>query len=72
MVLAGGDGSRLLPMSLAMSGDERREQFCRMPGGETLLEETRRRINTNDIVKLRSPQQYSVSCDNIRACLTMS
>jgi mannose-1-phosphate guanylyltransferase len=43
IVLAGGDGVRLRPLTRAISGDDRPKQFCPVLGGETLLETTRRR-----------------------------
>lgn len=43
IVLAGGEGSRLRPMTLRIEGDDRPKQFCRVVGGTTLLEQTRRR-----------------------------
>ena len=46
IILAGGDGSRLLPLTRSMTGDERPKQFCKVLGGETLLDETRRRIDS--------------------------
>lgn len=44
VILAGGDGSRLLPLTRKIAGDERPKQFCRVIGGNTLLDETRRRV----------------------------
>lgn len=44
LILAGGDGSRLLPLTRKITGDERPKQFCRILGGDTLLENTRRRV----------------------------
>ena len=43
VILAGGDGKRLLPYTRGIAGDDRPKQFCRVIGGETLLEQTRRR-----------------------------
>jgi mannose-1-phosphate guanylyltransferase len=43
IILAGGDGTRLKSLTRQISGDERPKQFCRLFGGETLLEKTRRR-----------------------------
>jgi len=44
LILAGGDGSRLLPLTRKIAGDERPKQFCSILGGRTLLEETRQRV----------------------------
>jgi mannose-1-phosphate guanylyltransferase len=44
VVLAGGDGTRLKPLTRKITGDERPKQFCRLLEGTTLLEQTRRRI----------------------------
>jgi mannose-1-phosphate guanylyltransferase len=44
VILAGGDGQRLLPLTRLVSGDDRPKQFCPLlSGGKTLLEETRAR-----------------------------
>lgn len=43
VILAGGDGVRLLPLVRQICGDERPKQFCRVLGSETLLSQTRRR-----------------------------
>jgi len=44
VILAGGDGTRLLPLTRRITGDERPKQFYALTGRETLLEETRRRV----------------------------
>lgn len=44
IVLAGGDGKRLLPLTRRIAGDDRPKQFCPILYGETLLDCTRRRI----------------------------
>lgn len=44
IVLAGGDGKRLLPFTKGFTGDDRPKQFCAVVGDETLLEQTRRRV----------------------------
>ena len=44
VILAGGDGSRLLPLTRKIAGDDRPKQFCPIINGNTLLDETRRRV----------------------------
>jgi mannose-1-phosphate guanylyltransferase len=44
LILAGGDGIRLLPLTRRISGDDRPKQFCPILGGQTLLEQTARRL----------------------------
>jgi mannose-1-phosphate guanylyltransferase len=46
VVLAGGDGTRLQSLTLKISGDSRPKQFCPIIGGETLLSQTRARIDS--------------------------
>jgi mannose-1-phosphate guanylyltransferase len=43
ILLAGGDGTRLRPLTRRLAGDDRPKQFCALLGPETLLEQTRRR-----------------------------
>lgn len=43
LVLAGGDGTRLRPLTRRIAGDERPKQFCRVLGDQTLLDQTLRR-----------------------------
>ena len=45
VILAGGDGKRLLPLTRQITGDERPKQFCRVMGRETLLLQTRTRVS---------------------------
>jgi mannose-1-phosphate guanylyltransferase len=45
VILAGGDGKRLLPLTRKITGDDRPKQFCALAGAETLLEQTRRRVS---------------------------
>jgi mannose-1-phosphate guanylyltransferase len=45
VILAGGDGKRLLSLTRKISGDDRPKQFCALTGGETLLDQTRRRVS---------------------------
>lgn len=44
VILAGGDGTRLRSLTRRIAGDERPKQFCAIFGGETLLDQTRRRV----------------------------
>lgn len=44
VVLAGGDGKRLQPLTQAISGEPRPKQFCPLLDGKTLLTHTRQRI----------------------------
>jgi mannose-1-phosphate guanylyltransferase len=44
VILAGGDGSRLLPLTRKIAGDDRPKQFCRVVGNETLLDQTQHRV----------------------------
>ena len=45
LLLAGGDGRRLRPLTKQISGDARPKQFCPILDGETLLDRTRRRAD---------------------------
>jgi len=44
LLLAGGDGERLRPLTRIIAGDDRPKQFCRILGQQTLLEATERRV----------------------------
>lgn len=44
VILAGGDGSRLLQLTRKITGNERPKQFCSFLGTGTLPDETRRRV----------------------------
>ena len=43
VILAGGDGFRLRPLTRTIAGDDRPKQFCSVLGEESLLDQTRRR-----------------------------
>ena len=45
LILAGGDGIRLLPLTRKIAGDDRPKQFCAVLGNETLLQQTRGRVS---------------------------
>jgi mannose-1-phosphate guanylyltransferase len=45
LILAGGDGVRLKPLTMQIAGDARPKQFCPLLDGETLLDATRRRVD---------------------------
>jgi mannose-1-phosphate guanylyltransferase len=44
VILAGGDGRRLLPLTKRIAGDNRPKQFCAIMDGQTLLAQTRFRV----------------------------
>jgi mannose-1-phosphate guanylyltransferase len=45
LILAGGEGSRLRALTRQIAGYELPKQFCRLIGGDTLLEQTHRRVS---------------------------
>jgi mannose-1-phosphate guanylyltransferase len=45
VLLAGGDGVRLRDLTMKIVGDHRPKQFCPIAGGETLLRQTRSRLD---------------------------
>jgi mannose-1-phosphate guanylyltransferase len=47
VILAGGNGSRLQPLTRMLTGDDRPKQFCPLIGDKTLLAETRSRVALN-------------------------
>ena len=63
VILAGGEGSRVRPLTRLIDGDDRPKQFCRIFSGHTLLNETRARIGS-----LVDPRRtlYSVVKDHER------
>ncbi|HYP14925.1 MAG TPA: sugar phosphate nucleotidyltransferase [Bryobacteraceae bacterium] len=46
VILAGGDGTRLLSLTRSLTGDDTPKQFCALGGRETLLDRTRRRVSS--------------------------
>jgi mannose-1-phosphate guanylyltransferase len=44
VILAGGDGTRLRPLTERITGDETPKQFCALFGCETMLDRTRSRV----------------------------
>src|ERR1700726_2599372 len=46
VMLAGGDGGRLQSLTLRIAGDSRPKQFCSIFGGESLLTQTRARLES--------------------------
>lgn len=55
VILAGGDGTRLQPLTRAISGDDRPKQFCAFQGSTTLLDQTRHRV------ALSVPNKYTLT-----------
>jgi mannose-1-phosphate guanylyltransferase len=47
VILAGGEGTRLRPITQAIAGDDRPKQFCTILDGETLLDRTRKRASAD-------------------------
>jgi mannose-1-phosphate guanylyltransferase len=45
VILAGGDGKRLLPLTRKLTGEDRPKQFCALSGTDTLLKETWQRVS---------------------------
>lgn len=45
VILAGGEGTRLRPLTRQIAGDERPKQFCTIVGKQTLLDQTRERVS---------------------------
>jgi mannose-1-phosphate guanylyltransferase len=44
VILAGGDGTRLRPITRTIAGGDRPKQFCPILGGQTLVDLTRQRV----------------------------
>ncbi len=45
LIMAGGDGKRLLPLTRKLTGEDRPKQFCALSGTDTLLKETWQRVS---------------------------
>jgi mannose-1-phosphate guanylyltransferase len=45
VILAGGDGKRLLPLTRKLTGQDTPKQFCALSGTDTLLKETWQRVS---------------------------
>ena len=45
VLLAGGDGTRLRDLTARIAGDDRPKQFCPIIGAESLLSQTRARLD---------------------------
>ena len=71
VILAGGDGTRLRSFTRALTGDERPKQFAPIIGGQTLLDQTRRRVATavaeenTLLVVTRKHQEFYRSLANV-------
>ena len=71
VILAGGDGTRLRPFTRTITGDERPKQFAPIIGGQTLLDQTRRRVATavaeenTLLVVTRKHQEFYRSLANV-------
>ena len=71
VILAGGDGTRLRSFTRTITGDERPKQFAPIIGGQTLLDQTRRRVATavaeenTLLVVTRKHQEFYKSLANV-------
>jgi mannose-1-phosphate guanylyltransferase len=54
VILAGGDGVRLRPVTRLICGDDRPKQFCPLLGKQTLLEMTRNRARHCEVAENRT------------------
>lgn len=64
IILAGGEGKRLSPLTRRIAGDSRPKQFCSVLGDSSLIEQTRRRVSLSVaddqvlIAVTRAPKRY--------------
>ena len=63
VILAGGDGKRLLALTRRIAGDNRPKQFCAIMDGETLLTQTRRRVG-----RMIQPRQTLLVVTKLHEC----
>jgi mannose-1-phosphate guanylyltransferase len=63
VLLAGGDGARLRDLTVRIAGDDRPKQFCPIVGAESLLRQTRARL---DPLFSADRQVFVVSCAHER------
>ena len=63
VLLAGGDGTRLRDLTVRIAGDDRPKQFCPIVGAESLLRQTRARL---DPLFSGDRQVFVVSCAHER------
>lgn len=76
IILGGGDGMRLRPLTRLLAGDDRPKQFCRLGGEETLLARTRQRVaralppdRTLLVLTKAHAPYYAVALDDVPSCL---
>src|SRR5262245_4743016 len=67
LILAGGDGVRLRPLTRQIAGDDRPKQFCALLGGDTLLEQTRPRahllVEPSRVVSVEGRANHDLALD---------